>query len=315
MTGTRIGIDENGLGSHLGPLVVTSVSAQITGRNSGRRPTRSADESSEFVATSAFLDDSKRLVSHHDVRLGEAWTRVLVGPEARSPGALVHALSLYPLEELQEPCPSHVRSQCWEGRNEGFEASDDLMRSVTDMRERLAEAGLRVTQVFSALHCTRRLNQELARGNHRFLVDLHAMERLILAHHAQVKHRVVAVCGKVGGMRDYPKFFGPLGGRLHTVVEQEPSRSVYDFPGLGELRFEQDADARDPLVMIASLVGKYLRELFMARIASRYFDEATPANRPSGYHDKVTQAFVSSTELLRKQRRVPFDCFERKRAQ
>ncbi len=88
----------------------------------------------------------------------------------------------------------------------------------------------------------------------------------------------------------------------------------------------RDADASAPLVMLASLVGKYVRELFMRRISHHYFSEAearaleTPDEaeqeappRPSGYHDPVTAAFVKRTALVRKKRKLPERCFERER--
>jgi hypothetical protein len=58
------------------------------------------------------LDDSKRLVSHTDVRLGEAWARVLSGGSAGTPAALFSRLSLEGLEKLGEPCPKQARAQC-----------------------------------------------------------------------------------------------------------------------------------------------------------------------------------------------------------
>jgi ribonuclease HII len=304
---TRIGIDENGLGSRLGPLVVTSVFASTSDETS-----RKLDEGL-ISPKCALLDDSKRLVSHHDVRLGEAWARALAGDEVTSPSQLVEAFSLYPKSQLQTACPSHVKSQCWAAQVPAFAASSELVDAVREQLATLNNLGLCVQGARTALICTRSLNEQLALGNHRFLVDLHAMEQLVLEQHERAKTRVIAVCGKVGGMADYTKFFGPLAGRLHTVVEQTKHTGAYDFPGLGLLRFEQDADAKDPLVMIASLIGKYLRELFMARIAGYYSSDESRANRPSGYHDSVTNAFVEATTLVRKQRRVPFDCFERKR--
>jgi hypothetical protein len=64
--------------------------------------------------------------------------------------------------------------------------------------------------------------------------------------------------------------------------------------------------------MLASLVGKYVRELFMSRIAGHYpGDDEAP--RPSGYHDPVTARFVERTALVRKRRRLPDRCFERER--
>src|SRR5690606_2557430 len=105
-------------------------------------------------------------------------------------------------------------------------------------------------------------------GVHRFAADLHAMERLLLTLRERRDEDLLAICGKVGGIGQYERFFGPLAGRLRTVLAEGRDESRYHFPGLGELRFLRDADARDPLVMLASLVGKYVRELLMNRISN-----------------------------------------------
>ncbi|HEY3237700.1 MAG TPA: hypothetical protein VGJ84_23470, partial [Polyangiaceae bacterium] len=97
------------------------------------------------------------------------------------------------------------------------------------------------------------------------------------------------------------------------VVQQSARVSAYRFPGLGDIEFVRDADGRDPLVMLASLAGKYLRELLMARVARYYLGADSDQPRPSGYHDPVTARFVRASAVLRKRRRVPGECFERER--
>lgn len=300
----RIGVDENGLGARLGPLVVTAVLARVNdaGRAAlGRRLPKSLARD---------LGDSKQLVSHGDVRLGEAWARALVAPEVETPAELFAKLSLDSASALTEICPSHVAGQCWSSDGERFGADDELCTRLAAHRSRLERRGVTLVAALSSVVCTRRLNDARAQGASRFTCDLNAMERLVLALREHAGAEVHAVCGKVGGMRDYEKFFGPLAGRLHTEIEARRALSAYSFPGLGQLDFVQDADARDPLVMLASLVGKYVRELLMARV-SRYYpgDES-----PSGYNDPLTARFVEATALTRRKRRVPSTCFERQGA-
>ncbi|HEV8550933.1 MAG TPA: hypothetical protein VGQ57_17925 [Polyangiaceae bacterium] len=302
----RIGVDENGLGSRLGPLVVTAVLARTDGDGdktlSSRLP-RSLRSS---------LDDSKRLVSHADVRLGEAWARELAGPEALTPGELFARLSLEGEARLKEPCPKQAEAQCWHPGAEAFEAPPDLRKRVARHRALLRARGVELVSVKTSVVCTEALNRARRGGRNRFVSDLHAMEALVLALRREAGVDVRAVCGKVGGMAEYSRFFGPLGGWLHNVLEEGQARSSYRFPGVGELAFVRDADASDPLVMLASLVGKYVRELFMARIANHYPTRDGEA-RPSGYHDPVTARFVARTALVRKRRKLPDRCFERER--
>ncbi|WP_438031364.1 hypothetical protein [Sorangium sp. So ce233] len=66
---------------------------------------------------------------------------------------------------------------------------------------------------------------------------------------------------------------------------------------------------------MASMVGKYVREALMARVARRY-QRAVPGLRgASGYHDPVTSAFLGATRLVRPAREIPAACFERRAAE
>jgi hypothetical protein len=161
--------------------------------------------------------------------------------------------------------------------------------------------------------CTQRLNRARQSGGNRFISDLHAMETLLIALRQRTPRDFVAVCGKVGGMTDYDRFFGPLSGRLHSASVVSRQRSTYHFPGLGEVNFVQDADARDPLVMLASLVGKYVRELLMARISRFHGAGADGEPAVSGYHDPRTDQWVQATLQRRRSLRIVDACFERAR--
>jgi ribonuclease HII len=300
----RIGADENGLGARLGPLVVTAVLAGVDpdGERALRRPLPRSIR--------ADLDDSKKLISHDDFALGEAWARVLVGPDATNPDALLDRLCLESAADRRAPCPSaEVSRQCWSAEGEAFSAPSETLARLHKHVAALAKRGIHLSAVRCLVICTSRLNDAKRKGHNRFVVDLHAMERLVLDLRARAGADVVATCGKVGGIGEYSRFFGPLAGWLHAVMEERRAHSAYRFPGLGELHFVMDADASDPLVSLASLVGKYVRELTMARV-TRYYGVT---EGPSGYHDPVTAQFVDASALLRKKRRVPSDCFERLR--
>lgn len=264
-------------------------------------------------AIRADLDDSKRLLTHTDVALGEAWARALSDQQATSPAQLFEQLSHEGSAKLQKLCESHVAGQCWNDRGEAFLADASEVRRMTKHRAALAERGVELLGVRSSIVCTKNLNDAKQRGTNRFVADLHAMESLVLWARAEAGGEVEAVCGKVGGIGEYSKFFGPLSGRLHAILGESRARSGYRFPGLGEIHFVRDADAADPLVSLASLVGKYVRELFMSRIGQHYADEQSEDKRPSGYHDPVTADFVLRSELLRKKRKIPDHCFERER--
>jgi ribonuclease HII len=310
--GFRIGVDENGLGPRLGPMIITAVMARVTPEGA-----RVVDRKPRGALKNR-LGDSKELVSHGDVALAEAWARALVArgcggsSEAASPDDLVHSIALDDRAALRSPCPSHIEAQCWGATLESLEAEEKLVRTISGDLDRLASRGVEVVAVRSVIACPRRMNDALDVGHNRFHVDLHAMERLVLALRDFAGTDIRAVCGKVGGFGRYPDAFGPLAGRLFVTLEEKRARSAYHFPGLGEIAFVRDADASDLLVSLASMVGKYLREVLMARVVRYYREELPHLPDASGYYDPVTTSFIDDTRETRRLRMVPSSCFERR---
>ena len=302
-----VGIDENGLGPRLGPLVVTAVVAEITGDGASVALGPPSGHMAERIG------DSKALVSHGDVALGEAWARAIaarMGSSPEAPDGLFTELSLDDPGELLRCCPDHVRAQCWGVEGERFEANEELVRRVAGDLAELDALGVRILGARTAVVCTKKLNDALALGRSRLDVDLHEMERLVLHAASRTPGALSAVCGKVGGYTYYEKAFGPLAGRLHTTIVESAERSAYHFPSIGTIAFVRDADASHLVVALASLVGKWVRELLMARIV-RYYGADGAAHRASGYHDPVTARFVEATADARLSLRVSDDCFER----
>ena len=106
----------------------------------------------------------------------------------------------------------------------------------------LRERGIEFVAVRSSVVCTERLNHARKGGKNRFVSDLHAMEALVLELRRMAGENVTAVCGKVGGIGEYSRYFGPLGGWLHSILGEAQAKSAYHFPTIGELRFVRDAD-------------------------------------------------------------------------
>jgi ribonuclease HII len=308
----RVGIDENGLGPRLGPLIVTAIVARTWGEGHRKAEARAKGAMRKRLA------DSKKLVAHGDVALGEAWARALARRMGQGrlerPEDLIRAISLDSAEALRAPCPSDHAEQCWRDEGEGFVAEGKLVEQVERDLQKLEASGVDVLRVACVVTCTRRLNEGIARGLTRFHVDLHAMERLALEARARSGRDLVVTCGKVGGFDRYSAAFGPLGGRLHAVAEEGRARSEYSVPGLGRIAFVRDADDKNLLVSMASLVGKWVREVLMARIVRHYRSADPELPQASGYHDPVTTHFIEATQLLRKRAGIEGECFERRAA-
>lgn len=312
-----MGVDENGLGPRLGPMIVTAVLAEVTpeGHKTASRKLRGK--------LAERLGDSKALVAHGDVALGEAWTRALVAKGCGRAGAtarpatvheLVDAVSADERAWLRALCKGQAEAQCWGAGEAALSAPAELVDTLCADVDKLAEKGISLKAVRSKIVCTRRLNDALLQKKSRFAVDLHAMEELFLSLREAAGAEVYAVCGKVGGLGNYEAAFGPLSGRLHSVVEERRAASRYYFPGLGEIGFVMDADDSDVLVGLSSLVGKYVREALMGNIVAHYRAADPSLPDASGYHDPVTAAFVEATTLIRTQQGIEDGCFERRRA-
>ena len=311
------------MGPRLGPLVVTSVLARSAEGAAGAKVALGKPRG----ALAKRIGDSKKLVAFDDNALGEAWARAILGfvrsdasgpahEVPATPAELLSAVALDGDEHLRSPCPSHHADFCWDETGETFASAESEVARCTKDLVRLAERGLTVVDVRVAIVCVRRLNEGVAAGLSRFDVDLHTMERLALAARSRAGADVYALCGKVGGFDFYAERFGPLGGRLHTVLVEGRARSEYQLPGLGRLTFARDADENHLIVGLASLVGKWVRDHLMRRVV-RWHRTRMPGEAAlelpdaSGYHDPVTTRFVEATALVRKKLRVESDCFER----
>ena len=306
VVGCRVGIDENGLGASLGPLIVTAVVAEVEKRGARAIDDWHSDETHGMV-----LGDSKKLVRHGDVRLGEAWARVLVNEAARQPQHLLELISNLPVEHLQSRCPKKAHKQCWNDSHDAFLAEEPLLVLVRDELKALGKVGIKPIRVRSRIVCTDELNARFQKGENRFLVDLHSMEELIEGILERTNHPIGVVCGKVGSMFDYTRYLQRLGAKEPKIVSESKDVSHYHLDGYGFVKFVKDADATDPLVMLASLVGKYLRELFVSRIGGHFLRRVPDLRKPSGYHDPVTGEFVRATAEYRLKTAFPTSCFAR----
>jgi ribonuclease HII len=303
-----LGVDENGMGPRLGPLIVTSVLAHVD--DAGAKLVASRPRGS----VARRIGDSKKLVAFDDSALGEAWARAIVaraGLFARTPAELLAAVALDSAETLQAPCPSHHVDLCWSTAGETFAATDEAVAACVKDLDRLEAKGVRIRRARVAVVCAKRLNEAVGRGLSRFHVDLHTMERLTLDARDEVNDEVYALCGKVGGFDFYGDRFGPLAGYLHSTLVEGRARSEYLVPGVGRLAFVRDGDDTHLIIGLASLVGKWARDHLMRRVVSYHRAHEAGLPNASGYHDPVTTEFIRASAVVRKNRRVEPTCFER----
>ncbi len=293
------GIDENGLGPRLGPLVATGVLLETSAYDPKRW---------RRVLRRIGVDDSKRVAAFGNVEAaaalaGEA-VGIATGNAPRTFGDLVAAASREGEAWMKAPCPAEAAPQCWT-------ESWTLPAPTGALTRALARLDARLVAVTSTILCPSRVNDSLADGRSKFGVDLGLFEAIVLSLRERAGADALFLCGKVGARTDYDVAFGALAGYLRTTLEQKRRRSAYKLLGIGEVHFVMDGDSSEPPIALASVIGKVLREGFVGRI-NRFWTDRVPDLVPaSGYYDPVTDAFIDGTRAARQVAAFPDRCFLR----
>ena len=279
-----IGVDENGLGPKLGPLVVTGVRLRLEG----------APPSFAALREATGLDDSKRVFAPGRRGRGEALALGVLGVRgAGSPAELLAGRLVALPWEPPEACPSTPRlldSSTLPCPALPLRPLPRWTNEVRDVAAGLERLGVVVERVACAVLCPGTLNVALADGTSKLAVDLRLFEVVVQALRDDAAGPCEAICGKVGGTDRYAGRFVGWAGRPVRVELESRARSTYEVAGLGRVSFVRDADASEPAVATASVVGKYVRELWMDDLAAA---AAWEGPTPSGYHDAASERLAA----------------------
>jgi ribonuclease HII len=286
-------------------MVTTGVSVELARYQAGRV----AD-----IARELGIDDSKETAAFG--RMGVAEGVALAVLELASGAApsnvddLLHALLLDAPPELRARCPDGSRPQCWSVPISLPCFGGDVAEGRRALQT-LARRGIHVRRAKSAVACTRLLNDRLALGQSRVELDLELMERLVLDARRTLSCEVLAICGMVGGIRNYVDKLRHIPRASVVARRARGGAQVLDVAEVGQVRFEIDADQNHFPVALASMIGKYLRELWMLRHNRFYQASDASLVDVSGYHDPVTRGFIRQSEKLRKRLGIEDACFVR----
>lgn len=301
------GVDENGLGPRLGPLIATAVTLELD--EAAAQKTKALTKKAERMG----IGDSKAVSAHGDMAWAESVALAALEHASGPPkdaDALLHALAVDGLMALRAPCPKEATAQCW-GAAMPLPAFGGDVKEGRKALGRLAKAGAKLTRARSAVACAKVYSEGVERRRSKLSFDLELFERLLLDARAAAGVDLDAVCGMVGGIRSYHDYFFWIDPMRVVTLEEVKGRSRYHVRELGTLTFEVDADAGNVAVALASMIGKYVRELSMARIHRFYAGHVEDLAPVSGYHDPVTARFVEVTQPVRRKLRLPTACFER----
>lgn len=300
-----LGIDENGLGPRLGSLVATGVVVEVE-----RYDARALVRRGARVG----IGDSKATAGFGKMAAAESVALALaedaLGRVATTVDELLEAVAVDGALPLRARCPAGTAGQCWSEPIALPVFGGDRALGREALRK-LARGGVRVVRARSAIACARAFNEAVDTWGSKLRVDLSLFEQLMRDARRAAGADLEVICGMVGGVRRYAEHFTSIPSDRLSMVEESRKVCRYDVAGLGHVRFEVDSDAGHLPVALASMLGKYVRELGMHRQNAFYRRHAPDLPHVSGYHDPVTNRFVEATKLLRRRLDIDPRCFER----
>ncbi len=269
----RAGVDEAGYGPKLGPLSLGACGldgehalwpalAAVVGKRPGRRPLA--------VCDSKLLHKPGKPPRELE-RCALAFVALARGAVPTSLGGLLAALDADPGIAL----PWHdlaLALPLWE-------PAESLATAREALREAWIGAGLPPLTVRAVVSDAPAFNRGVARDGNKASFHLGNVLGLL----AGLPRPFRATVDRLGGRKRYaPALLETFGG-LVQVGEESPARSRYRLSDGSEVSFEVKADREHFLVALASIVAKYVRELFVATL-NAFFLARRPGLKPTaGY--------------------------------
>jgi len=307
------GIDENGLGPLLGPLLVTGVCIEIPGKE------YDADALWCLSTPETPVADSKKMFSPGRMKKSEAavlpWLEIATGGLTTERHLHEKILVNHPV--AAEACPEEGKRLCSAGRETlplwiqpGSDLHDSLSINKKKAKGVLEENGAVIRALESVLVCPKVFNDSVVRYGKMFL-DFRYFIEVAAAIRKRVEEDVLFICGKIGSTKRYADWFSFMGMDAAIICESR-QMSAYAAAGLGEFRFIRDADDAHFCVALASMAGKYLRELAMHRLNGRLRQWMnSDCAWISGYANARTRDMIEKTANARRSLGLPDECFIR----
>ncbi|HOL67117.1 MAG TPA: hypothetical protein PKX93_06645, partial [bacterium] len=166
---------------------------------------------------------------------------------------------------------------------------------------------------FNGLHCQivcpARLNTLITRGDSKSFIDFSCFAQVI-RHLAVPGVKIQA--GKIGGTKNYLTWLRyAFPEATIKPLEESHGLSSYQVSLSGKtynLEFWVDVEEKSLAAAVASLIGKFVRELFMESI-NKALDNQVPV---SGYRDRKTKVFLSRILPRLPEKKIPVSCLVRK---
>jgi ribonuclease HII len=296
-----IGIDEAGYGPNLGPFVMSATLFQVPdgqGHNLWK-PLRPAVRKARHKADGRLLvDDSKQVYSP---KIGIGVLERNLGPFFQlacegCPNTLIEfgdKLLLTPKHEMD-----HELYLRWD---QSLSAEGAPLARTALLRGVLEKNGVRLHRMQSRAVMPRRFNQVIRDTDNKATVPLHCASELVQAitqycHGSESIHIVV---DRLGGRWHYAERISDwFPGQPVQCLEETGLVSRYQVGENIVIEFVVEADGNSLPVALASMVSKYLREVFMKQF-NAWFQEQQPGITPTAGYPVDSHRFWQDAEPTR----------------
>ncbi|HPO52223.1 MAG TPA: hypothetical protein PK165_05275 [bacterium] len=272
-----LGIDENGYGPIMGPLVVTGISG--TGDNE-TWPEDIFDSKRLFSSRSSFSKIEKIALSIFKIAY------------ARFP------FTYNELFEQTFECINITSGICWKNFPEIPFSTDkkDIEIYATNLHNFLNKNNIRLVAIHSQVLCVKEFNNLCRKNLKKDFINYLMFEKIILKHQKDYNH-IAVKAGKIGGRNHYEKFLNNGFCNWEICCKKEDKKvSEYlvnkDSKQI-RLSFLNNIESVSFLGVLAGIYGKYIRELFMIAINKSLCTERFI----SGYRDAYTRQLVTQMNI------------------
>ncbi|RKY31308.1 MAG: hypothetical protein DRP67_02865 [Candidatus Omnitrophota bacterium] len=288
-----IGIDENGFGPLMGPLVVTGILGKLKG---------------DFKWFKG-VEDSKRFFS-----------RDISSFKKIEEFSLSLFLSIYgylpsnPYEfirKISKPIFKCSVSEkiCWKNLPSHFIWADmeEVEKKAEEFKRWMADENVFIESIFSRIFCVYEINNLIDKGYKKGFIDFIGFYDII---EMAKKKEIEVFAGKIGGMKRYFSFLKyKFPQHSIKIIEEGEEISKYilkNEKSFIKISFVEDIEDKLFFAAISSIIGKYIRELMMESIRRSFGIK----DRISGYRDRKTVRFL---EIIRNKENYFEMCVFRKK--
>jgi hypothetical protein len=289
-----IGIDEAGYGPNLGPMVQTSVPVLVPedclskGDDLWESLGNSVRRAKDCNDGRLLIDDSKKV---HEGATGfqrlEHGVLAAWADEVVLPWSLADLLRGYALED----CRSEMLREPW------FDVTvispletnlESILASGKSLHHGLAQSGLRLGPIRGLITPAPRFNFLLEKWGNKSNVLAAGVIALLRENRARLTTEpLIFLIDKLGGRHFYAAMIAEAFPDGWVVAEREgPEICSYRIIGIDrEIRlvFQPRADGAHLTVALASMVSKYLREVFMRQFNSYWQEHVPGLKATAGY--------------------------------